>query len=1042
MARCLLLLCWCLPALAAPEAAEMLQNPGFELGGATADWWAVHPKADPQNRVLRDTSQAHTGTASGLIDSTGPVAAGSAHPQFNNYRLPARSGATLLLSYWTRSEGGAPGYAGIHSYAADGTHLGFADAPGPIDGTTWQRARQLITLPVGTARLGLALYGRPGVTVWFDDISLPRDPHGHGHPRHADQSTAGWTKPAGAPNSPSRTSGQPDRRRADVASVGLVAYDDTHLYAAWRCPHPAGAKLKLDATERDGDTWLDDSVELFCDPAPGAGRYVQICLNAQGVLRDSLGRDPAYNTAAEAATQRSETGWTAELAVPLADLPITLASGEVWGVNLVRNDRLQGEVSTWSPDGFHRPERFGRVALTPDLSARYAADLQARLPLLDQALTGARALLDEARRLGAPVAAAAAALDEATATRARLEQPGQDWSAVRGLAAAVPRQVEAVRQAVVGAWFDGRDDTGGFRLAIADSTTKVPRDQPVPAEALVTAAELLAGRDETESFQVVVVANRADLRQVTVDAPPLRGPGGALPLNWRRVDYVYTEAPKYPVAYSGWWPDPLLPAGPFDVAAGQRQPLWCSVSVPPDARPGRYTGEVAVTCAGQTSTVPVELEVLSYRLPRPGTLSTPFGLYAQPLAEWYHGQRPYRETMTVEQYVPWIRMMADYRLTPKNVAREYLGVKNDGQDHFTIDLAPLSRTVEPFQEADFTPFGFCLHRLPSSPILREAKPKVYPDGWAKLTAAIAAEWERMGLTKDVFIYGMDEPRREDYPILQEVYRKVRAAAPNYPLMQTIGDPNPQELVGLVDIWCPLTARVDQPFYAQRRAAGETLWTYVCVSPPPPHANLFVDQTAATHRVLLWQAWQQGCHRLALLGRDLVAGHSGPAVGPAALSRGADQVHRPGDHLPRMEGQRRRHPPLSRTGHDALPIGPAGVPPRRDRGLRDPGGTARADRAGEPRPAARRTAGPGQSAGAADRAAGGESDDDGLHHHRRAAAGAPGRGDAGGGRVGAAAGPLSRRGVTDASDAALSRGAATVGGLAGRADPGVRGHQRR
>ncbi len=486
---------------------------------------------------------------------------------------------------------------------------------------------------------------------------------------------------------------------------------------------------------------------------------MQICLNAQGVLRDSLGRDPAYNTAAEAATQRSETGWTAELA---------------------------------------------------------------------------------------------------TATRARLEQPGQDWSAVRGLAAAVPRQVEAVRQAVVGAWFDGRDDTGGFRLAIADSTTKVPRDQPVPAEALVTAAELLAGRDETESFQVVVVANRADLRQVTVDAPPLRGPGGALPLNWRRVDYVYTEAPKYPVAYSGWWPDPLLPAGPFDVAAGQRQPLWCSVSVPPDARPGRYTGEVAVTCAGQTSTVPVELEVLSYRLPRPGTLSTPFGLYAQPLAEWYHGQRPYRETMTVEQYVPWIRMMADYRLTPKNVAREYLGVKNDGQDHFTIDLAPLSRTVEPFQEADFTPFGFCLHRLPSSPILREAKPKVYPDGWAKLTAAIAAEWERMGLTKDVFIYGMDEPRREDYPILQEVYRKVRAAAPNYPLMQTIGDPNPQELVGLVDIWCPLTARVDQPFYAQRRAAGETLWTYVCVSPPPPHANLFVDQTAATHRVLLWQAWQQGC----------------------------------------------------------------------------------------------------------------------------------------------------------------------------------------
>ncbi len=238
MARCLLLLCWCLPALAAPEAAEMLQNPGFELGGATADWWAVHPKADPQNRVLRDTSQAHTGTASGLIDSTGPVAAGSAHPQFNNYRLPARSGATLLLSYWTRSEGGAPGYAGIHSYAADGTHLGFADAPGPIDGTTWQRARQLITLPVGTARLGLALYGRPGVKVWFDDISLLETPTATA--TRATPTIDGRLDEAcwraelavsdfrvnptdGAPTSP---------------PSAWLAYDDTHLYA------PGAARIR------------------------------------------------------------------------------------------------------------------------------------------------------------------------------------------------------------------------------------------------------------------------------------------------------------------------------------------------------------------------------------------------------------------------------------------------------------------------------------------------------------------------------------------------------------------------------------------------------------------------------------------------------------------------------------------------------------------------------------------------------------------------------------------------------------------------------
>ena len=77
-------------------------------------------------------------------------------------------------------------------------------------------------------------------------------------------------------------------------------------------------------------------------------------------------------------------------------------------------------------------------------------------------------------------------------------------------------------------------------------------------------------------------------------------------------------------------------------------------------------------------------------------------------------------------------------------------------------------------------------------------------------------------------------------------------------MQTIGDPNPAELVGLVDIWCPLTARLDAPFYAERRKAGDTLWTYVCCSPRPPYANFFVDQPATAHRVLFWQARKAGC----------------------------------------------------------------------------------------------------------------------------------------------------------------------------------------
>jgi len=94
-------------------------------------------------------------------------------------------------------------------------------------------------------------------------------------------------------------------------------------------------------------------------------------------------------------------------------------------------------------------------------------------------------------------------------------------------------------------------------------------------------------------------------------------------------------------------------------------------------------------------------------------------------------------------------------------------------------------------------------------------------------------------------------------VLRDVYTRVRKLAPGYPIMQTIGDPEPEPLVGLVDIWCPLSSKLEAPFYAKRLAAGDTLWTYVCCSPKPPHANFFVDQPATDHRVLFWQTRKAG-----------------------------------------------------------------------------------------------------------------------------------------------------------------------------------------
>ncbi|MCP4246292.1 MAG: hypothetical protein GY778_04510, partial [bacterium] len=74
------------------------------------------------------------------------------------------------------------------------------------------------------------------------------------------------------------------------------------------------------------------------------------------------------------------------------------------------------------------------------------------------------------------------------------------------------------------------------------------------------------------------------LEGVTVQAGPLTGPGGSLAVEWNPIGYVETGRPRaYTPEYVGWWPDVLMPPGPLHVAVGRRQPLWCKVTVPPDA---------------------------------------------------------------------------------------------------------------------------------------------------------------------------------------------------------------------------------------------------------------------------------------------------------------------------------------------------------------------------------------------------------------------------------------------------------------------------
>jgi hypothetical protein len=848
-----------------PEISEwygVTDNGGFERGEDQPEFWRRFPLEDQEwGRCRRDTTDAHSGEASGLLISEAATPPGKAPVQWNYYHLPIGGGTSLIAEYWVKTDGEFAGRLGTHFYDEDGNHLGFASVGPPEASEDWVHARGTIAVPEPARKIGVALYGADNQRTWYDDVSLL------GTPEY--EAVKATPTIDGRLDDGCWADDDVIDRFALHTGEGLpaeqprawVAWDEREVFFAFECPHPAGADLKLDATRPDGNVWLDDSIEVFIDPWHDRGDYYQICVNAAGLLRDTHHKDTAWDSGARVAVHREDERWTAEIAVPYEALQPDMRSGPVWGMNFVRNDRTREETSTWSLGGFHDASRFGDVAMRPNLTRFYIADLGSRLPAvaeqknaLAEKLQGlpipAEAQTEIDRRLS-QVEQSLRRLQSLADSDARISL--QTWDHVLATFDDIQETLTATRVAALQGLMRG--EGGGLRVALAGPMHKIRRDGPETEGLLADRIELTAARDEAESFQLVVAAGDEALTDVQVEAPPLRGPKGEIPLTWRIVDYLETADPGYKAEYVGWWPDPLLPGEPFGVEAGQRQPIWLTVEVPPDAAPGEYSSEVTVRHGGEAVTVPVSLRVRSFVLPRPGTLATPFGLYASALSRWWWGTKPYKEHMPIEMFREWSEFMGRYRLTPKNIAREYIDVQ--GGDEFQVDLSALQETVAPLADRYFAPDSFCLHRLPSAVRMAESAQGTDPQVAANVTRTFAEQWEEQGLPEEVYIYGHDEPRPSHYPDVSANYRAIREVVPGYPIMQTIGDPEPEELVGLVDIWCPLTPRVMGEFYQQRREAGETLWMYTCCSPRPPHANFFVDEPGIDHRILFWQARQVG-----------------------------------------------------------------------------------------------------------------------------------------------------------------------------------------
>ncbi|HUT56458.1 MAG TPA: glycoside hydrolase domain-containing protein [Phycisphaerae bacterium] len=146
----------------------------------------------------------------------------------------------------------------------------------------------------------------------------------------------------------------------------------------------------------------------------------------------------------------------------------------------------------------------------------------------------------------------------------------------------------------------------------------------------------------------VVVGSTAPIDGLRAAPSALRGPGGTIPTSAVRIRYAMpwgreggVNLPAGPVLppYRHWpalisalaeaLPGPVTPPkldtgrpAPGQLVpkavAGAVVPVWVTVKVPADARPGKHTGQITISVGGaRPVTVPVELTVIDFALPDP-----------------------------------------------------------------------------------------------------------------------------------------------------------------------------------------------------------------------------------------------------------------------------------------------------------------------------------------------------------------------------------------------------------------------------------------
>ena len=691
---------------------QILLNTGFENGvESKATDWGIWPPMGKHGGVTsrRDAEVKHAGKHSGRLRVTNEDFGGVC--TWHHRALPVQPGQEILLSFWIKAQD-VSGSTVCDVQLRDGPTkiVGSKSTPTWKGSFDWKRVVHRFTIPSGVDHFCVVPLLRGTGTVWFDDVIAYATP------------TAGAARISVPPTIDGKLTEECWAATKALSGFALAdgsttakqqtwvwaTFDDEHLYFAFRCEKRPGDGLRKTVTEHDGAVWQDDDVELFLNPQGDWDDYYQFVVNPLGTRYESHRTDHSWNIDWIAATAETSTEWTAEISIPVAQLPIDLTVGSDWCVNFCRANKAGKEVSAWSCPfgGFHSPARFGRLRCV-DLDYRvfYVRDAAARLRRVRSSYQAAIAGLTPSAApadIAAPYHERVPRIEQTLAALEDLltrpaEATPEQWQSIRPRLTQLAADIEALRAAslrlrVFAAWHKSESQAPRFGLTAASSLTKVFKDGRGLDGPVTKQVELWAARNEYEAAQFLALSlTDSDLLGCRAETGELSGPGGATigseNLRLSLVGYITTGKPKYKTSHVGDWPDPLLPNAPFTLQPGQTQPLWLRVYVPPGTPAGDYRGKLSVTQAQDTLALPILVHVFDFDLPRQQHLATPFGCSPKELSQWYTGSADYEKHLPPEVFTRWNNFLLDYRITPTSVGQSYIHVDYDADGTPVFDYS-------------------------------------------------------------------------------------------------------------------------------------------------------------------------------------------------------------------------------------------------------------------------------------------------------------------------------------------------------------------